>query len=166
MSWAHDFPAHLRKIKKIEAQIRILDDELERKVAAKNTTRDQGRIEEILQRIVEIHSELISQRQGLDEVLVHVKADHKEEGKKANLVNEVNDRLAVDKRKNVIDPLQNQLNALFRKIQSKYASFVVDRMGDEDMEEVEVLVKKKKQMIKEKESNEYLRRKSKVKLVK
>ena len=143
-----------------------MDDELEKKVEVKNTTRDQARVEETLQRIVEIHAELISLRRELDEVIEHVKDDHKEMGEKAQMFGAVKDRLAVEKRNRMIDPLQLRLDEMLRKIQTKYATMINQKADSEEIREVERVLKKKKKYRQEKESREYLRRKSKVKLVK
>ena len=66
----------------------------------------------------------------------------------------------------MLSPLDHQLDQLLIKIQLKFASFMQPEEKKKELVEVEQVVQEKKKKRKEREADVYLRRKSKVKLVK
>lgn len=162
---ASEWSTHRQNIKNIETQIIQLETELEDKVEKKKSTKNQARVEENLQRIVEIHSELISLRKDLSNEIQHTKLDHADKASLSS-VQESKKRLESSNKRFSMNPLNLKLDQLIRKIQSKFASFIEEAEDSEELVEVEEMIKQKKLKRKEKESQIYLRKKSKVKLVK
>lgn len=164
-AWSSEWSVHRQTIKDIETKIMQLEMELDDKVKRKKSTKNQARVEENLQRIVEIHSELISLRKDLNNEIEHTKLDHPDKAT-SNSLKESKKMLEDSRRRFSVNPLNIKLDDLLRKIQSKFASFIQEAEESEELVEVEEVIKKKKLMRKEKESQIYLRKKSKVKLVK
>ena len=163
-SVAHDWAEHLDDIQRLEKGIYKYQQELDVLVDRKKKTRDAARIEETLQRIVEIHAELISLRQDLDKNRKHIAAEHPEQ---KGVLDNINAAAAPKKKKRLgYSPLDRQLDDLLIKIQLKFATFMQPEEKKQVMKDVEEVVKVKKRKKKEREADVYLRRKSKVKLVK
>ena len=163
---AEDFADHKKNIASIEQQIQALDKELAKNTAKKKTLRDTQKTEDLLQRIIQIQGEIISQKKDLDLEIQHVKAEHHEEGKAMNMFAEVKQRTDSKRRKDRSSPLQIQMSGLFQKIRSKYSSFIVEEEGSEELEAVEKVVKTQAGKRRAKEAEVYLRKKSEIKLVK
>ena len=165
VSFATEWGVHRQNIRNIETQILQLEAELKDKVDRKKSTKDRAMIEESLQRIVEIHAELISLRKDLSNEISHVKMDHPKEASSLN-IQESKKMLSDAKKKFSMNPLNIKLDDLIRKIQSKFASFIQEAEETEEVLEIDEVIKQKKLQRKEKESQIYLRKKSKVRLVK
>lgn len=161
---AEEWSEHLKNIDRIDRGIYKLEQELDVLVERKKKTRDHARIEETLQRIVEIHAELIALRKDIDLEKRHIKDEHPEH---ADLVDnlDVGKKASTTKPKG-LSPLDQQLTELLIKIQLKFASFMEPEIKKQEMKDVEAVVKVKERKKKEREADVYLRRKSKVKLVK
>ncbi|MCJ8276046.1 MAG: hypothetical protein HRT44_05635 [Bdellovibrionales bacterium] len=164
ISNAHEWSEHLDDIQRLEKGIYKYQQELDVLVDRKKKTRDAARIEETLQRIVEIHAELIALRQDLDKTKKHIGEVHPEQ---VGVLDNLNLEAKPKKKKRLgTSPLDRQLDDLLIKIQLKFATFMQPEDKKDEMIEVEEVVKVKKRKKKEREADVYLRRKSKVKLVK
>lgn len=163
---ADPWESHKEEVQELEHNIIKYEQELGELVEKKKKTRDKVRIEETLQRIVEIHAELISLRKSMDTLAAHLKVEHPE---KAHILDDYDSR----KRSRVSQsgrfkrsPITKQLDQLLIKVQVKYASFMKVDDKKEAVQKVEKVVQKKKKEKREREADVYLRRRSKVKLVK
>ncbi|MCB0377351.1 MAG: hypothetical protein KDD33_02575 [Bdellovibrionales bacterium] len=168
--FAGQWAEHSKEIRMIEKQIFKYEQELENLVEKKKRYRDRGKIEETVQRIVEIHSELIGLRNNLHTIAQHVKAEHPDRAGQLNeTFDEGHEKAA--KKDIMLSPLDRQLNILIAKIRTKFAGFMKpeeddDEELDENLVEAEKVIEEKKQKKREREAEIYLRRKSKVRLVK
>lgn len=164
--FAEPWEGHQKEIEDLERNIYKFEQELAELVAKKKKTRDKARIEETLQRIVEIHAELISLRKGMDTMRSHLKEFHPE---KAHILDNYDSRkkLALQNRERYkSSPISKQLDQLLIKVQLKFSSFMAAEDQKKEIREVEKVVRSKRKKKREREADVYLRRRSKVKLVK
>ena len=161
-SWDH----HLAELAEVEHNINKLQEEMDTLVKRKKNTRDQARIEETLQRIVEIHAELIAQRKIIDDSQLHAKAEHADLAHVINGFDKRTKQAHKQKSKYGFSPLGSQLDALLVKIQLKYSTFIRTEEPKEELVAVEKLVQKKRKKKREREADVYLRRRSTIKLSK
>lgn len=162
--FAEEWSGHIENIERIEKSLYKFQQELDVLVETKKKTRDRARIEETLQRIVEVHAELISLRKDLDTERDHLKKDHPD---MAHVLDSFDTRVKPkSEKKYTLSPLDSQLDNLLIKVKLKFASFMEDGDQKKEMVEVKKVVEVKKRKKKEREADVYLRRKSKVKLVK
>lgn len=167
--FGHEWKEHKYEIRQLESQIIKLEQELEIMVERKKNTRQASQIEQTLQRIVEIHSELITLRKTMDTTRDHLKLDHPD---KVAFLNEFDSRMKNAKKKKVTKktPLSRRLDDLLIKIQLKYAGFAkIEEKEEEKKEEVAVVekvIEVKKKEKKEREAKDYLQRRMPVKLSK
>ena len=162
------FQAHVKKIRDIEDKIKDMEDEVDLKEKSKMNSRSLGRVEEAVERIIEIHGELIGHRRDMEIELSHIRSEHPEEGKVANLIVGVKARMAQGKVRREVDPLSIKMNDLFRKVQRKYASFL-SYQGEEvpsEISRVNDIVKKQRGKRKDKEALGYIKKKGRVRLTK
>ncbi len=162
---ATPWEGHIEDIESLERKIYKFEQELNVLVEKKKNTREQARIEQTLNRIVEIHAELISLRKSMDNVRNHLKLEHPD---KAHVLDQYDSRVYGRKqRKNRIEsPLSRQLDQLLIKIQLKFSSFMRNQEEKKDeMIAVEETLTKKRKKKKEREADVYLRKRSKVRLV-
>ena len=162
---ADEASSHIDNIDQFKKRIYKYEQELNIQIEKKKTLRDRARVEETLQRIVEIHAELIAIRQSLNTEEKHLRLDHpqlaseheKEGGSKLS---------KVDRKKYQLSPVDRKLDKLLEKIQSKYASYIVkeEEKKKAAVKEFEGVVRQKKKEKKQRDSDTYLRRKSKVRL--
>ncbi len=163
---ATPWEGHQEDIQDLERSIFKYQQELDVLVEKKKNTRDKARIEQTLQRIVEIHAELISLRKNMDTIRLHLKEVHPE---KAHILDNYDSRVIASKKqgeKYKSSPLSRELDQLMIKVQLKFASFIRTEDKTEDMKEVETIITHKRKKKKEREADVYLRNRSKVKLVK
>lgn len=165
VSHSHDWKHHQEDIEELEHDIFKLQQELDVLVERKKNTRERARIEQTLQRIVEIHAELISMRKSMDTTREHLKLDHPT---KVSVLDDYDSRMkSIRKRKNKFaSPLSRQLDLLMIKVQLKFSSFIKTEDKKEEQVAVEKVIEGKEKRKKEREADVYLRRRSKVKLVK
>lgn len=166
LSVAAPWEEHQRTIEDLERSISKFEQELDTLVERKKNTRDRARIEETLQRIVEIHSELISLRKSMDTERAHIQEAHP---KKTYVLDSYDSRSLKAKknsRRYKRSHLSSQLDQLLIKVQLKFTKFMTTDDKKEDMVAVEEVVEKKRKKKREREADVYLRRRSKVKLVK
>lgn len=163
--WAEEWSDHQSTISRIERDIYKNQNELDVLVESKKKTRDRARIEETLQRIVEIHAELIALRKELDGERKHIQQEHPDKVALLEYIDPTK-KPKSENAKSAVSPLDHQLDQLLIKIQLKFASFMQPEEKKQELVEVEQVVKAKKKKRKEREAEVYLRRKSKVKLVK
>ncbi len=156
---------HKFEIRELERAIYKNQQELDVLVEKKKNTREQARIEQTLQRIVEIHAELISLRRNMDRTRNHLQKEHPDY---AHVLDESDSRMDRynAKVKRLSSPLSQHLDQLLIKVQMKYSSFIDTDKKSEEMVAVEKVVKKKRKKKKEREADVYLRKRSKVKLTK
>lgn len=162
---AAPWETHQAEIEDLERSVYKLQQELEFLVERKKNTRERVRIEQTLQRIVEINAELISLRKTMDTTRTHLEAEHPEQ---AGILDEYDSRMFAFRKKNrkYNSPISKQLDSLLLKVQLKFASFVTTDDRRTQVREVENVLKKKRKQKKEREADIYLRRRSKIKLVK
>jgi len=150
----------------IEDKITLLEEEVEHKQKEKMTVSSAARAEESMERIIAIHTELISHRRDLEIELSHIREDHPKEGRVANLIVGVKARMAKGKVRRELDPLTLRMNKLFKKVQRKYATFM--QYGEEEVSEeilrANELVKKQRGARKDREASGYIKAKGRVKL--
>ncbi len=156
---------HQFEIQELERSIYKSQQELDTLVEKKKNTREQARIEQTLQRIVEIHAELISLRKTLDTTRDHLKAEHPD---KVHVLDEYDTRMARynDRAKRLASPLSQQLDKLLMQVQLKFSSFMTVEDKKEEVLAVEKVVDKKRKKKREREADVYLRERSKIKLTK
>ena len=157
---------HQEKIQDLERNIYKYEQELDVLVERKKNTRERARIEETLQRIVEIHGELISLRKTMDSQRTHLQAEHPD---KAHVLENYDSRSVKVGRANKkygSNPLSPQLDQLLIKVRLKFSSFMVQDEQKDEAIAVEKVVEAKRKKKREREADVYLRRRSKVKLVK
>ena len=153
---------HLEDISDLERNIYKFQQELDVLVERKKNTRERARIEQTLQRIVEIHAELISLRKNMDNTREHLKVEHPE---KAHILDDYDSRMFGRKNKSSSSSkLGAHLDDLLLKVQLKYSSFLLNQEKEEVAEVEKVIMQKHKQK-KEREADLYLRKRSKVRLV-
>ena len=165
-SFAHEWPEHQRRIEELEKSISKFEQELSVLVDRKKKSRDSARNEENLQRIIEIHAELISLRRDMDHQRTHITAEHP---KMAHVLDSYDSRsLKANQRKKRYrrSHLSSRLDQLLIKVQMKYSSFTRQEEQTTDMIAVEKVVEKKRKKKREREADVYLRRRSKIKLTK
>jgi len=165
-AFAGDWDDHFEDITDLERNIVKLQQEMDVLVEKKKKTREQARIEQTLQRIVEIHAELISYRKNMDNMRDHLKLDHPD---KVHILDNYDSRMfAVKKKKGKYrgSPLSQKLDHLLIKVQIKYSSFIRTDEKSDEMIAVENVEKRKRKQKKEREADVYLRRRSKIRLVK
>ncbi len=162
---ASPWEQHRADIEDLERSVYKMQQELDFLVERKKNTRETVRIEQTLQRIVEIHAELISLRKSMDNTREHLKAEHPE---KAHILDEYDSRMFASKSRTrkFNSPLGRQLDDLLLKVQLKFASFVRTEDRREEVLAVEKVLKTKRKEKKERDADVYLRRRSKIKLVK
>lgn len=163
---AHSWDEHLGEVEELERNIYKYQQELDVLIEEKKNTREKARIEQTLQRIVEIHAELISLRKNMDTVREHLKAEHPG---KAHILDQYDSRVRSankQKKRYSNSPLSGELDQLLIKVQLKFASFMHPEDKKEEILEVEKVMKVKRKQKKEREADVYLRKRSKVRLVK
>lgn len=162
---ADPWPEHLENVQDLERNIFKLQQELDTLVEKKKSTRDKARIEETLQRIVEIHAELISYRKRMDSERDHIKLEHPD---KTNIIDNYDSRTAKGSasKKWKSSPLGAQLDQLLIKVQMKFATFIKTEEPSKEIVAIEKVVEEKQKKKKEREADVYLRRRSKVKVTK
>ena len=166
VSLAHEWHVHRGDIEDLERDIFKLQQELDTLVEKKKKTRERARIEQTLQRIVEIHAELISMRKTMDQTREHLKMDHPT---KVAVIDEYDSRMQSikkAKKSKFSSPLSRQLDMLMIKVQMKYSSFIKTDEKKAESIAVEKVIQEKEKRKKEREADVYLRRRSKIKLVK
>lgn len=165
-AFAEPWESHQEDILEIERGIFKYQQELDVLVEKKKNTRDRARIEQTLQRIVEIHAELISLRKSMDNMRDHLSLEHPD---KVRILDNYDSRMYALKKQNSKhqrSPLSRQLDDLMLKVQLKFASFIRTDEQKEEMVAVESILQKKRKKKKEREADVYLRKRSKIKLVK
>lgn len=162
---ASPWEKHQFEIQELERSIYKSQQELDTLVEKKKNTRERARIEQTLQRIVEIHAELISLRKDLDTTREHLIAEHPD---KAHVLDEYDSRMSRynDKAKKLASPLSRHLDKLLMQVQLKFSSFINTQDKKEEVVAVERAVNKKRKKKREREADVYLRKRSKVKLTK
>lgn len=160
--WAGDWAEHQRNIATMDRDIYKHQQELEVLVEKKKNTHDQFRIEETLQRIVEIHTALLTMRKKLDEERRHIEQEHPEQKAWLEEVNRMQSETNQPTRKRTA--LSAQLDELLLKVQLKYAQFQLPEDKNEELAEVDKVVEIKEKKQKSREADVYLRKRSKVKL--
>lgn len=162
---ADPWPEHLQAVQDLERNIYKLQVELDTLVEKKKNTREKARIEETLQRIVEIHAELISYRKRMDAERDHIKLEHPD---KANVIDNYDSRVSKTSPTNKYkrSSLSGDLDQLLIKVQMKFASYIKTEEPSREILAVEKVVEEKQKKKKEREADVYLRRRSKVKVVK
>jgi hypothetical protein len=164
--YAHEWGEHIGEIEELERNIMKLQQEMEVLVEKKKNTREQARIEQTLQRIVEIHAELISLRGNMDHMRLHVESEHPD---KIHVLDNHDSRMMAYKNKKgrlSNSPLSHKLDDLLLKVQMKYSTFIRTDDKTDEMIAVEKVVKDKRKRKKEREADVYLRKRAKIKLVK
>lgn len=173
-SYGHPpFLHHVSAIREIEDKIQELEDEIAQKEKDKMTIRSAHKVEDTLNRIIEIHGELIGHRRDLEIELGHVRSEHPEEGRSANLIVSLKERMAnrggAGSRRPAsvqreVDPLYLRLNAIFRKVQRKYASFIDYKAEEtsEKMSRVNAIVREQRGARKDKEAQSYIKKKGQI----
>ena len=160
------WPEHQANIQDLERNIYKFEQELQTLIEKKKKTRERARIEQTLQRIVEIHAELISLRKRMDNTREHLKDEHPEY---AHVLDDYDSRMSrYQQQKDSYrqSPISKELDDLLMKVQLKFSSFIRTEKKNQAMEDVEEVVTEKLKKKKEREADVYLRRRSKVKLVK
>ncbi len=161
---AEPWVEHQKTLSNTEREIFKHQQELEVLVEKKKGTHDRYRIEETLQRIVDIHTELITLRKIMDTERAHIKSMHPE--KAALLENIQFDPKAKGNPKNKFSPISAELDELLLKVQLKYASFQLPEEKKAELVQVEKIVELKEKKKKEREADVYLRKRSRVRLEK
>jgi hypothetical protein len=163
-AWASPWEDHLGDIEYLETQIYKSQQELDVLVEKKKNTREQARIEQTLNRIVEIHAELISLRGRMDNVREHLKDEHPE---KAHVLDRYDSRVygRRSRQRSYNSPLATKLDELILKVQLKFATFLRPEQDKREVLAVEEEISKKRKEKKEREADVYLRKRSKVRLV-
>ena len=157
---------HLENIGELENGIFKYQQEMDVLIDKKKNTRERARIEQTLQRIVEIHAELISLRKTMDNTREHLKKNHPE---KAHILDNFDSRMFAvkkNKKKNPNSALSKDLDQLLLKVQLKYSSFMSYENTSEKFKKVEQVIESKYKKKKEREADVYLRKRSKIKLSK
>ncbi len=162
--FAEAWVEHQKTLVDTERSIFKYQQELEVLVEKKKKTKDRARIEETLQRIVDIHTALITLRKKMDSERIHIEKEHPE--KAALLENVQFDPKAPKTLKNKFSPISSDLDQLLLKVQLKYASFQVPEEKKAELVEVEKVIELKEKRKKEREADLYLRKRSRVKLEK
>lgn len=155
---------HQEVIQEVERETYKLEQELQVQVERKNSTRDHSRREEIVQRIVEIHAELIGQRKKIDNIRSHLKLEHPDLKVDLDQYDSRSSGVTAN-RSRPPSRISGQLDQLLMKVERKFASFVKQEEKKKEIIEVEKVVQKKEKRKKERDADTYLRRKSKVRLV-
>lgn len=163
---AEPWKGHKSDIEDLERDIYKYEQELQFLVDSKKKTRERARIEQTLQRIVEIHAELISLRKRMDNIREHLKTEHPDF---AHVLDDYDSRMLryqTEKGGRRRSPLSKDLDQLLIKVQLKFSSFVRTEQRKQEMVEVDKVIEGKMKDKKEREADVYLRGRSKVKLVK
>jgi len=163
-SFADTWPEHQKDIRIIERSIYKYQEELGNLIEKKKKTR--GRVEQSLQRIVEIHAELISLRKSHDNTRAHTRLEHPEHLDELSHLDAKANQSAKAKSRLVNSPLTRQLDQLLIKVQFKFATFLEVEAPVEKMQVVEKVIRDKRKVKRERDADVYLRKRSKVKLSK
>ena len=164
--WAEPWESHQEQIQLIEKQMYKFEKELNVLVERKKSSHDQVRIHETLDRILEIHAELIGLREKMDEQKIHLEKEHPD---KAHILKHFDARLIksqIDQREYTRSELSGQLDQLLIKIKMKYSHLAGEEKAERDLAEMNALVSEKKEQKKNRKAETYLRERSDIKLSK
>jgi hypothetical protein len=163
---ASPWDSHLKTLEGLDNDIRKLEEELDVLVDKKKNSRDQARTEEALQRIVEIHSELITARKSFDKERIHIEQEHKEQAHLLDAYDSRTSKTKKNSKKYIASPISSELDQLLIKVQLKFASFMQNQEPTKDVQAVQQVVDQKRKQKREREADVYLRSRSRVKLSK
>jgi len=165
--WSAPWPEHQKQIQFIEKKLHKFERELDILVQRKKNSFDQVRLQETLERIITIHSELIHLRQKMDDQKEHLQAEHPD---KAHVLKHYDASLmkpgevGEDYFKSELSP---RLNDLLLKVKLKYSSFLnPDKEAKKELAEVDKMIKEKKKVKRSRDAEAYLRERSDIKLSK
>lgn len=167
LAWSAPWPDHQKQIEFIEKELHKFERELDILVQRKKNSFDQVRLQETLERIITIHSELIHLRQKMDDQKEHLQTEHPD---KAHVLKYFDaslmkpDKGADDYFKS---ELSARLNDLLLKVKLKYSSFLdPDKATKKQLVEVDKTIEEKKKVKRSRDAETYLRERSNIKLSK